>query len=332
MEASRKPLYLDWMQVEVSSLCDGGCIYCPRHCLRDEQKGGLMDWRTFERLEPAFPGADLVYLQGWGEPLLHPDVWRMIRRVKESGAAAGFTTNGARLDEGNRKRLVESGLNILGVSLAGTTAATHERFRPACRLRRIDEALTTLAEWKRKQRSEQPELHLAYLLLRSNLDETPAVVDLASRWGASQVIVSNLSWTGAQEMREESTLLHPELWPRAAKILKRARNDARKRGILLHYYGPAIGEPRPTCTENVLSACFVSHRGDVSPCVLTTPSLPGAQPIVFGNVNERSLTEIWRSPMAHDFRRVFRARRAMEHPGTEGLPPACAECCRLREL
>lgn len=49
--------------------------------------------QTFDSLTPAFSLTDLVFLQGWGEPLLHPRFWDMVHRVKRAGCWVGFTTN-----------------------------------------------------------------------------------------------------------------------------------------------------------------------------------------------------------------------------------------------
>ena len=66
------PFHLDWIQVEVSALCHGECTYCPVSRFSGRRRGGLMSMETFELLEPSFSSAELVFLQGWGEPLLHP--------------------------------------------------------------------------------------------------------------------------------------------------------------------------------------------------------------------------------------------------------------------
>ena len=117
------PLGLDWIQVEVSGRCQGQCQYCPVAVLRGRRENGLMAMETFEALLPAFRAADLVFLQGWGEPLLHPGFWEMAGKATATGARVGFTTNGCFLHEKNRWALLNSGVAILGVPVFRTSTS-----------------------------------------------------------------------------------------------------------------------------------------------------------------------------------------------------------------
>ncbi len=341
----RATFHLDWLQVEVSALCNASCLYCVQSCYRGQWLGGLMDMETFARLEPSFPDVDLVFLQGWGEPLLHPDFWEMARRVKAAGTKAGFTTNAKLLDDANLERLLESGVDILGISLAGASTATHERFRMGSAFEQVNDALIKLAAMKRERGSDTPNVHVAFMLLRSNWHEIDRVVELAAAWEARQIVVSNLTWVAVQVLEAECILLWPELWPQVIEALERARAKAASRDILLHYYGPSIAEPQAVCTENVLKACVVSYRGDVSPCVMTNLSVSAEapvshyfrgdrfefEPLRFGNVRERPLAQIWASEPAHAFRRAFAQRLAMGTPGLHHLPAPCTHCYKLLE-
>ncbi len=335
---ARPALDLDWIQLEVSTQCNSSCVYCPRHVHSDRWRDGLLEWQTFERLAPAFPDTNLVYLQGWGEPLLHPEFWRMVRRTRASGAAAGFTTNGTLLDGVARENSIVYGVNIVSVSLAGATAETHGRFRQGCKLDAIEEGVAALRDLKRAKCSGVPHIHLSFVLLRSNLEEAPGLVGLAQRWGARQIVISNLNPMEAPDMQEESLGSHPDLWPLAEETLERTKRQAAEHGIRLHYQGFRSGEPGPVCPENVLKACFVSHRGDVSPCVFTNVSYEagaggraGAGRLVFGNVREQTLPEIWASEKAREFRAVFVERLKSGRTGATGLPAPCRNCSRLRE-
>lgn len=298
---------------------------------------------TFERLRPSFSDVDLVYLQGWGEPLLHPKFWTMVRQAKSAGAMVGFTTNATLFNESSLTRLVHSGVDVVAVSLAGLTQSTQMRFRPGCDLEKIDAALLRLRELKRSIKSNTPAVHIAFILLSVNCGEVDGLAVLAERWGASQIVVSNLTWIGSPALCSDSVLERADLWPQATEILAQAQEKAHKKGIRLHYHGPTLGEPKAICTENVLNSCVVTWNGEVSPCVFTSfgaahgdrithyfrNSPHSAERIVFGTVNEQTLPEIWNSATAREFRQVFLDRLKGTGDNCAHLPEPCRHCYKL---
>ena len=157
------PLHFDCIQVEVSSVCNASCPYCVQACHKDQWKGGLMEIHTFERLKPDFNLANLVFLQGWGEPLLHPKFWQMVQMVKSSGSQVGFTTNGTRLDGEVLSKLLDSGVDTMGVSLAGIAPDIHERLRTGCDFGQLDEGLRQLKEMKQGRSGEGPSVNIAFM-------------------------------------------------------------------------------------------------------------------------------------------------------------------------
>jgi MoaA/NifB/PqqE/SkfB family radical SAM enzyme len=336
-------LHLDWIQVEVSTRCLRACAYCPVSRFRSRRQSTFMDMDTFRLMEPDLASADLVFLQGWGEPLLHPRFWDIARRARLAGAAVGFATDGCLLGDDNRRALLDSGVAIVGVSLAGGTPETHERFRMGTRLDTIDRNLCRLREEKERAGTRLPEIHVAYQILADNAAELPAATDLAERWGARQIVVSNLSLVLDESLEYQSFLCKPRDWP-ARTHIEDARSRAAEQGIRLHAYQPSSGEALPACTENVLASCFVSVRGEVSPCALASLGLErtGAvrrfhghdypiHDLTFGNVRHRPLHDIWRSGPARAFRDTFRQRIRQGRTGDGNLPRPCRHCYKLFE-
>jgi MoaA/NifB/PqqE/SkfB family radical SAM enzyme len=217
--------------------------------------------------------------------------------------------------------------------------------RPGCGLARIDAALGALNNLKRRHGARNPRVHIAFLLLRSNWRELGGVVDLAARWEAAQIVVSQMAWLGDTASQAESLLPDPDLLPEVSRALERAGEKASARGIGFCHHGAGVGRHRAACPENSLKACFVSHRGDVSPCVFTGFSLsPEARAthlfdgrthevreFVFGNVREQPLPEIWNSSRARLFRQSFRNRVEAGVAGGACLPEPCRRCDKLRE-
>ena len=158
-------------------------------------------------------------------------------------------------------------------------------------------------------------------------------------------MISNLTWIADETIKQESMLLHPELWPDVSELLEQTRQQALQRGIQLHYYGPQLGPPHLICKENVLRACFVSWCGDVSPCVFSNLSISKQQTVehyfdgkmhkidslIFGNVREQTLMDIWQSDTAKVFRAAFEKRLARAKQDSKYLPAPCQYCYKLLE-
>ena len=321
----------DWLQVEVTSWCNAACIYCPRTVYRDTWKNRHLSPATFRRLLPSFAAAGLIYLQGWGEPLLHPDFFSMASMAKGAGCMVGTTTNGTLLDAPKILRLVESGIDLVAFSLAGVDE-NNDAIRQGTSLRQVLAAIQALNRVKEELGSTTPAIHLAYMLLRSGLKDLEKLPILLQGSGVSQIVVSTLDFVAAKELEGEA--LRPAEAGEYEEIRSRLEVLAelgKKCGFTIHYQLKDPGRRRPTCTENVQQALVVSADGLVSPCVFTNLPVSGAsyfkegrehpyRQLFFGNVNERPLGEIWDRKAYKSFRRSF----------TDGkLTPPCRECSKL---
>ena len=71
--------HLDWLEVEISSRCNAACSSCPHTIFTDVWQRKLMDFALFESLQPVLPATGMTDLQGWGEPLAHPEFFRFMR-------------------------------------------------------------------------------------------------------------------------------------------------------------------------------------------------------------------------------------------------------------
>src|SRR4030043_358357 len=114
------PPSFDWIQVEVTSACNAECAYCPHTVYRAFWKNRYLSLNRFRRLEDPFTRTRHVHLQGWGEPFLHPNFFDMVAIAKRAGCRVGTTTNGMCLDADHLVRIIDSGLDVIAFSLAGT--------------------------------------------------------------------------------------------------------------------------------------------------------------------------------------------------------------------
>jgi len=318
-----RPPSLDWIQVEVTSHCNAACVYCPHDAFRDHWENRHIPLELFESLLPAFRRAGLVFLQGWGEPLLHPEFERLVRLCKSQGCRVGTNTNGTLLDADKASRLVDLGLDVLAFSLCGTSNEKNDAVRRGTSLEAVRRAIRAVRAARAKNNVARPAVHVAYMLLRSGLQEADELPGFLHDLGAEQAVVSSLSLVVRPEMERESRLAdsRPEFEDLKKRLLK-VRERARSLGVSMHFH---IGspEPRPACPENIERSLFIGADGRVSPCAFTGLPIAGEEPptLAFGNANTTSVGAIWRSKEYRNFRRQF--EKGM-------LWPSCRPCAKCR--
>lgn len=105
------------LQIESTNRCNFNCITCDRtHQDRPECDLPLED---FKRIIDQFPRGQIqnVVLQGWGEPLLHPQIFEMVKYLNEKGVSQHFNTNGSLVYGENVNRIFDSNLSSIAFSL-----------------------------------------------------------------------------------------------------------------------------------------------------------------------------------------------------------------------
>lgn len=338
---------LDCVQIEVTTCCNAACIYCPHTLARERWQSTHFPLTLFHGLLPSLSHTNLVFLQGWGEPLLHPDFFEMVRLCKKRNKMVGFTTNGLLLNKEIIHTIVDLKVDILGVSFAGTTPSTHNRIRKGTDFDTVVAALKCLRRIKAERKTTKPVVHLAYIMLASNFDELSRITRLAKKVGAEQVVASNLTLIQEPQLFQEALFNYPQRLNEYSRILAEIKNEAADNNILFAYRGPGLDEASCVCPENICRSCVINVTGEVGPCVFTNPILSGSsgkaagkqmvaifkdQPIPletfsFGNIKNTGFTRIWQSKKYWKFRSLFDpATKLSAREILAGMPPSCKTC------
>lgn len=119
------------LKVEVSSLCNARCVYCA-HASRDHGVfEGNMSWELFERIindSKQFPCKyKVMEMFSFGESMCKPELAKMIKIAKAEDVAEkiNLTTNGLLITKDRADELLDSGIDIIRISLQGLDADTY---------------------------------------------------------------------------------------------------------------------------------------------------------------------------------------------------------------
>ncbi|MEJ5301226.1 MAG: radical SAM/SPASM domain-containing protein [Thermodesulforhabdaceae bacterium] len=324
---------LKWIQIEVSSLCQASCIYCPHTAYRKLWLGRLFPEALFSKLTSVFTHSDLVFLQGWGEPLLHPQFFDFIRIAKQHGSMVGTTTNGMLVNRDIAKQLVDSGLDIISFSLAGSSLK-NDLVRCGTSINHVLKAIEWVREERERRMSPTPRIHIAYLFLRSLASELEKLPSIAADAGAEKIVISTLSLIPDPSLTGEAFFTSETMWEEESKelqdlvkehILKEASNWAGKIEVDLETKKFHYKKTKPIqCPERPWDSLFIGSDGKVSPCVFLCLPVRRA-PVDMFQMNFGSLANvsdaenILHRPSYQVFRESFEQG---------SLPFPCSRCAR----
>lgn len=319
-----------FVQIEPVGQCNLRCQMCAIQFRKDGPPHGppaLMPLATFRDLVDQFTGVEELHLQGLGEPMMHPHFFDMVAYATGRGVRVSTNSNLTLLTPERARRCVESGLHYLHVSLDGATAETFEWIRIGAAFAKVVRNLDRLMQARAAAASTTPNVRIVMVAMRRNLEELPALVELAHAHGVGSVFVQHLShdftesslpaeYLPMRRFVDEQTLVHEDP-QRVEKHFQEARRVAAFLGVDLRL--PPVGQgPRNAghCDWPWRGA-YVSYSGEAMPCcMVSTPDR-----VNFGNMAQAGAAEVWNNPAYRD----FRARLSSDEP-----PEICRSCALYR--
>ena len=299
------------LYVEPTTRCNLECRMCYQVTLQRPKLD--LSFNDFLRILHHFPYLQDLQLQGIGEPLLNPDIFRMIAYAKSKRIRVGFFTNATLINPEVSEKILKSGLDWINLSLDGASPDIYEKIRKGADFEEVIKNIITLMETKKKRKA--PKISLWFTAMKMNIAELPAIIGLAKRLEIEKVVAQGIHFWGndfcRDYLKKDSLLNDVDL---TEKTFIQAVKEAKKLKIKLNFR-PRYFEKRTRriCRWPWVS-CFITVEGYVTPCCVQ-----GSDPLMinFGNIFEKDFKDIWNSLPYQDFRRQLKSKY---------LPEICQDC------
>lgn len=321
--ADRDPVCL---YIEVTNRCNLPCTTCPR-TFEELEPAANMDFDLFRSIVDQNPGVGRVVLHGIGEPLMVPQLPKMITYLKERGSYVLFNTNGTLLNERRRRELIASGLDELRVSLDAAEPVAYAAVRGKDKFSAIVQNIRAFRALQRQLAAERPVVSLWLTGLKETVQQIPAFVDLAAEMDVREVHLQRLVYfpTGQGLARADQALFEG-LTGEEDALIREAEERAKRHGITFSASGATepgtslkqAGDSTPwsLCTRPWTLMYFTAH-GRALPCCIAPFSMRGYDAFTLGDARRQSLDEIWNG----EAYRTFRRQLLSDEP-----PVSCANC------
>ena len=314
------------LYLETTNRCNLPCTTCPR-TFEELEPAANMSWDLFRSIVDQFPAIARVVLHGVGEPLMVPNLPRMIKYLKERGTYVLFNTNGTLLNERRGRDLIASGLDELRVSLDAAEPVAFKAVRGKDAFDRIVKNVRAFRALQRDLGAVAPRVSLWLTGLKETIGQLPAFVDLAAAIDVPEVHLQRMVFfPDGQGLSRADQSLFERVDPHEEELIRDAEARAKRHGILFDASGATepgtslkrADDKRPwsLCTRPWTLMYFTAH-GRALPCCIAPFSLRGYHAFTLGDATQQSLRDIWNGEKY----RAFRAGLLSDRP-----PPACANC------
>lgn len=267
-----------------------------------------------------------------GEPLTRRDFFEVARHAADQGLYVSLATNGTLLTKENVQKLKQAKVNYVDISIDGATAKTHDDFRGVSGA--FEKAMAGLKNCIEADLC----VCIATTATKKNLEEMPAIIDLAEKIGAERFTNFNFIPTGRgkehfdQDLsaEERERLMHYLLarmskgckttilttTPQLARVgiqCQGASGTGEVTMSMAHMQTVKVTKKAIPLADFIGGCgagrlyCSLSPQGDVHPCVFF--------PVNAGNLKKENFSDVWLNAP------IFNALRDRGN-----LKGACATC------
>ena len=300
----RKTHKLTALFLEVTSRCNARCEHCGSRCDNKEQgkeipKEALM--KTLKEIADCYNPKDIPLWVTGGEPLIRKDLFEIIDFATSLGFSWGITSNGMLIDEKMVKKLDESHLKTVSISIDGLKE-THEKFRkvPNC-YEKILKGIDMM------QKSKVIEIvQVTTVVTRHNFKELEDLYNLLLEHNVKYWRVINCEPIGRAKDQED-ILLTKSQYKKLFKFIQEKQKEGKMKDVTYgcaHFLGPKlelkVRDFYFSCITGYHVASILSN-GDIFAC----PNIPRRPELIQGNILKDSFVNVWETKFK-EFRNEYR--------------------------
>ncbi|MFX3623179.1 MAG: radical SAM protein [Ectobacillus sp.] len=295
LETTSGPRLIFW---ELTEGCNLHCIHCRAEAQPERSPEELTTLEAYDVIDQIAEFAKPILILTGGEPLYRPDFFDIASYANQKGITLAMASNGTLITEEIARKIKNTGIKRVAISIDGPTAEVHDKFRglPGS----LQQALIGAGHVKQ----QGLELQFNMTITTHNVDYMEKMIELAKDMEVDALHLFMLVPVGCGVQIAESNMLSAKKYEKVLEwFYDRSREvDFEMRATCApHYYrimrqkAKEYGERITVKTHGMAAVtkgclagsgvCFISHKGEVRPC--------GYLPVTVGDIREERLESIW---------------------------------------
>ena len=276
----------EW-EIDTTNICQLKCPLCHTGLDTINRHKGVMHFDLYKQTVDEIKDHCIwLSLYSWGEPFLNKEIDRYVAYASEANIATIISSNlNKPLTPDMAERLVRSGLDVLIVSLDGTTQEVYDVYRVGGHLDRVLDNMRLLSQKKKELGSSTPYMEWQFIVMRQNEHQVAEARRMAGEMGVDGIVFKKVDFPHGME--DENLV---ERWaPVEARSYRKEQP-----------FDKPYRENGARCWRLWRSG-VVNWDGGYAPCCYLNDASDD-----FGDIKENSIKEIWNNEQYVTARGLFK--------------------------
>jgi len=195
-----------YLQIEPTSICNYRCVFCYQTDEKfNKRSGGFMGHMKLETfkllIDQAEGNVEFISLASRGEPLLCPDIKKMLAYTRDKFLNLKINTNASMLDEEMTHSIFKSGVKTVVFSVDAADSAMYSKLRVNGKLEKI---LENIKQFKRIKQKHYSKSNIITRVSGVKVNEKQTLDSMEKYWGdlVDQVaFVNYIPWENVYESK-----------------------------------------------------------------------------------------------------------------------------------
>lgn len=296
------------IQIEPTTFCNLHCGVCPRTSVYESFAS--MDNNFFADVIRQIRPVSVTF-NGLGEQFLDKGVFEKIKILKNLQCKVNLTTNFSTVDAHTIGQLIDTGIDLVSVSLDAPDKEHYLKFRGKDCFDKIIENIITFNKMKSQTDKFLPHLRLSFVVHNDSVHLMSDFCHLGKKHDADALLFQPIDLPYNPEKRNEFIpdkldLLTIE-YKKTLQLCKKLKINTNIKFLLNHFkefenkykFLPKLNWER-ACSNPWFSA-YIQVDGKVTPCC----SIVGDE-YVIGNLHNNTFKELWNNSKFQSFRKLIR--------------------------
>lgn len=228
------------MQFELSNVCNITCLMCgffsplvQKEKIKQFEDSGVMSYDSIDNFDEFLQKTLYVSLFGYGEPLVHPEFERILKKMGSYKLCTTFFTNAKKLDEKISQILVDNNLYKITISFSGARKEIYENIYLGSNFEDVISKIKYLNEYKKKKNKKYPIIELNTIGFKDHVLEFDKFVEIMASVGVNMINLMPLNdyLPDNTVLADNVCVVRPEI---EGKILERAKLIAKEHNMQIY--------------------------------------------------------------------------------------------------